>query len=57
LGYLKERLLLVRVDVRRPLFQRLLEQVRAVPGVQAASYSKSGLFLGSRTSGRLNIEG
>ncbi len=57
LGYAKERLLLVRVDVqmagyeeqrRLAVFQRLLERVRAAPGVRAASYSKSGLFLGSR---------
>jgi predicted permease len=66
LGYAKERLILVRVDVqmggyeeqrRVPVFQRLLERVRAVPGVTAASYSKSGLFLGSRSSGRVEVEG
>jgi predicted permease len=66
LGYEKERLLLMRVDVqmagyeeqrRLPLFQRLLERVRTVPGVRAASYSKSGLFLGSRSSGRVEVEG
>lgn len=66
LGYEKERLLLVRVDVqmagyqeqqRLPLFQRLLDRVRAVPGVPSVSYSKSGLFLSSRTTGRVNIEG
>jgi predicted permease len=66
LGYVKERLVQVRVDVqmagyeeqrRLPLFQRLLGQVRAVPGVRAASYSKSGLFLGSRSSGHVKVEG
>lgn len=66
LGYVKERLIQVRVDVqmggyeeqrRLPLFQRLLERVRAVPGVRAASYSKSGLFLGSRSSGDVEVEG
>jgi predicted permease len=66
LGYTKERLLLLRVDVqmggyeeqrRLPVFQRLLERVRAVPGVRSASYSKSGLFLGSRSSGHVEIEG
>jgi predicted permease len=65
-GYAKERLLVIRVDVqmagyeeqrRLPLFQRLLERVRAVPGVRAASYSKSGLFLGSRSSGQVEVEG
>lgn len=66
LGYVKERLFLVRVDVqmagyegqrRLPVFQRLMERVRAVPGVRAASYSKSGLFLGSRSSGHVKVEG
>jgi len=66
LGYVKERLFLVRVDVqmagyeeqrRLAVFQRLLERVRAEPGVQAASYSKSGLFLGSRSSGHVKVEG
>lgn len=66
LGYVKERLVLVRVDVqmggyeeqrRVPVFQRLLERVRTAPGVSAASYSKSGLFLGSRSSGHVEVEG
>jgi predicted permease len=66
LGYAKEQLILMRVDVqmggyeeqrRLPVFQRLLERVRAAPGVGAASYSKSGLFLGSRSSGHVEVEG
>ena len=66
LGFVKERLILARVDVqmggyeeqrRLPVFQRLLERVRAAPGVRAASYSKSGLFLGSRSSGHVEVEG
>jgi predicted permease len=66
LGFAKERLLMVWVDVqmggyegprRVPVFQRLLERVRASPGVRAASYSKSGLFLGSRSSGHVEVEG
>jgi hypothetical protein len=35
----------------------LLERVRAVRAVETASYSKGGVFLGSRTTGRVNIEG
>ena len=66
LGYPKERLLMVRVDVqtggyeesrRQPLFERLLERVRAVPGVRAATYSKSGLFLSSDSSDGILVEG
>jgi predicted permease len=66
LGYAKERLLMVRVDVqtagyeenrRVPLFQRLLDRVRAAPGVRAATYSKSGLFLGSDSSDEVVVEG
>ena len=66
LGFAKERVIQVRADVqmggydeqrRVPLFQRLLERVRATPGVTAASYSKSGHFLGSRSSGRVKVEG
>ena len=59
-------MILVRVDVqmggyeeqrRLPVFGRLLERVRAAPGVSTASYSKSGLFLGSRSSGNVEVEG
>ncbi|MPY87487.1 MAG: FtsX-like permease family protein [Luteitalea sp.] len=66
LGYAKEHLLMVRVDVeaagyeeahRVPLFQRLLERIRAVPGVRTASYSKNGLFSGSRSAGGIVVEG
>jgi predicted permease len=66
LGYVKERLVQVRVDVqmggyeeqrRLPVFRRLLERVRAAPGVRSASYSKSGIFLGSRSSGHVEVEG
>jgi predicted permease len=66
LGYAKERLLMVRIDVqtagyeetrRLPLFQQLLERVRAAPGVRAATYSKNGLFLGSDSGDEVFVEG
>jgi len=65
-GYGKEQLLVVRADVqmggyeeqrRLPLFRRLLERVRGVQGVRAASYSKSGVFLSSRSTGHVEVEG
>jgi predicted permease len=42
---------------RAPAFQRMLDRIRTTPGVSAASYSKSGLFLGSRSSGHIEVEG
>jgi predicted permease len=66
LGYAKERLITVRVNVetagyeparRLPLFERLLERVRAVPGVRGASYARNGLFSGSSSGGEVVVEG
>jgi predicted permease len=66
LGYARERLLMVRVDVRtagyeeprrQALFERLHARVRATPGVHAASYSQSGLLLGSDSSDEVVVEG
>ncbi|MEX2302844.1 MAG: ABC transporter permease [Bryobacterales bacterium] len=66
LGYAKERLLLVEVEaqaagydeLRRPaLFERLLERIRAVPGVRAATYSENGLFVGTDSGDQVIVEG
>ena len=66
LGYAKERLLMVQIDAQTAgyeesrqvaLFQQLLERVRAVPGVRAATYSNNGLFLGNDNGGEIVVEG
>lgn len=66
LGYSRESLLVVRIDAqsagyeperREPLFRELLEQVRRVPGVQSASYSENGLFTGTDSGDRVEVEG
>ena len=66
LGYAKEHLLMVQIDAQTAgydesrqvaLFQQLLERVRAVPGVHAATYSNNGLFLGNDNGGEIVVEG
>ncbi|MGH8638094.1 MAG: ABC transporter permease [Burkholderiales bacterium] len=66
LGYPKERLLILEVDAetagyqesrRVVLFQQLLERLRAVPGVRAATYSNNGLFSGSDSGDQIAVEG
>ncbi len=66
MGYPKERLLMLRVDVesagyeepqRQALFERLHARVLATPGVQAASYSPHGIFLGGDTGDEIEVEG
>jgi putative ABC transport system permease protein len=66
LGYAKERLLMLEVDAQMagfeegrwlPLFERLLERIRAAPGVRAATYSDNGLFLGSDSGDEILVEG
>ena len=66
LGYARERLLMVKVDVqtagyeeqqRLALFERLFQRVSATPGVRAATYSKSGFFLGSDSGDEVLVEG
>jgi putative ABC transport system permease protein len=66
LGYSRERLLVVRVDAqtagyesarRAPLFQELLDRIRRVPGVRAATYSENGLFSGRDSGDQIEVEG
>jgi predicted permease len=66
LGYAKERLLMVRVDVqtagyeeprRLALFEQLLHRIRVVPGVAAVTYSEHGLFTGNDSGDRVVVEG
>jgi predicted permease len=66
LGFLAERLLLVRVDLREAGYEgarrermlgELLEQIRRTPGVQAASFSQLGVFTGGESSGSVAVEG
>ncbi|MGH9163604.1 MAG: ABC transporter permease [Vicinamibacteraceae bacterium] len=66
LGYPKERLLVVRVEAgnagydesrRLALFLQLLERIRAVPGIAAASYSHNGLFTGADSGSEIVVEG
>jgi len=65
-GFPKEKLLMVRVDVatagyaeprRQAIFERLHERVLATPGVQSASYSPHGLFLGGDSGDDVEVEG
>ncbi len=65
-GLARDRLLIVTVDVaptgqsgdRLTVFARtLLERVRAVPGVVAATLSENGIFSGTESMSRLQVEG
>jgi predicted permease len=66
LGYEKERLLVLRVDVesggyapaaRLALFEQLHQRLQAVPGVRASTYSANGLFTGNDSSDDILVEG
>jgi predicted permease len=66
LGYDREKLLLVRVDAlaagyqdaqRAAVFQNLLERLRAMPGVRAATLSENGLFSGTESGDQISVEG
>ncbi|HEX7939966.1 MAG TPA: FtsX-like permease family protein, partial [Gemmatimonadaceae bacterium] len=65
-GYQPDRTVTALIDVRAagigydqlpPLYQRLLESVRAVPGVRSASLSLTGLATGSRRTSDYTIPG
>ena len=66
LGYDKERLVVARVDAavagyevsrREPLIRQLLDQIKRLPGVKAATYSENGLFSGSDSGDEIEVEG
>lgn len=65
-GYDTEHVLVAGIDPRgagiareqlAPLYQRLIERVEAIPGVQSASISLYSLLGGSTRSGGIEIEG
>jgi predicted permease len=66
LGYAKEHLLLVSADGISAgykdarlsnLWRDLTERLRALPGVQGATYSSNGLFSGSESNDEIEVEG
>jgi predicted permease len=66
LGYSTERLLMMRVDpiaagytgdAIGQVCQRLLEKIRAVPGVRVATFSENGLFSGTESGSSIRIDG
>jgi predicted permease len=66
LGYPRERLVLVRVDLlsagyageRLPVvYNELRDRLARVPGVEAVTYSENGLFSGSESGDRITVEG
>jgi len=65
-GYSKDALITARIDAtpagydpaRQTLaFDQLLERVRALPGVRAATYSNNGLFSGADNGDQIIVEG
>ena len=66
LGFPAERLLLVRVDLRKAgveaarrdsLLRELVEEIQRIPGVQAVSFSQLGVFSGGESSNTIEVEG
>jgi predicted permease len=66
LGYPKEKLLMVTVDgltagykdaQLSSLWRDLIDRLRALPGVQGATYSTNGLFSGSESGDQIEVEG
>jgi predicted permease len=66
LGYLREKLLLVRIDVlaagyqgaqRSAVFRTLLDRFRALPGVRGVALSENGLFSGTESGDQISVEG
>lgn len=66
LGYPKEKLLMATVDGVTAgykdaqlayLWRDLIDRIRAIPGVQGATYSINGLFSGSESGDQIDVEG
>jgi putative ABC transport system permease protein len=66
LGYPKEKLLMVTVDGATAgykgtqlssLWRELTDRLRALPGIQGATYSINGLFSGSESGDEIDVEG
>jgi predicted permease len=66
LGYRHEKILAVRVDAIaggykgqsiNTLYRRVLEELKAVPGVQGVTLSENGLFGGTESGDRISVEG
>jgi predicted permease len=66
LGYKAEQITMMELDVaqagyknaERPVvYQRVLEKIRSLPGVEAATYSGNGLFSGSESNDDISVEG
>lgn len=66
LGYAREKMVLIDVDsttagyegaTAADLYNRLLDEIRAIPGVKSATFSQNGLFSGSESGTQLDVEG
>ncbi len=66
LGFPRDKLLVVGIDslsagyqgpAALDLYNRLLDDIRAIPGVKNATYSQNGLYTGSDSGTRLYVEG
>ncbi len=66
LGYAPDKLIVMYVDAvtagykdnaAAGMFLRLLDDIRSIPGVKSATYSQNGLFSGSESGTRLDVEG
>jgi predicted permease len=66
LGYPRHQLAVARVDLavagyelprREPLARQMLEEIKRLPGVRAASYSENGLFSGTDSADEIEVEG
>ncbi len=66
LGYSRDHLLVVRVDAlaagydspgRAGLYQRMLENLKGLPGIRGITISENGLFGGTESGDQITVEG